>query len=114
MALWQGAGDWAGFGQPLEEWLDEAATGLALASLSAVAVLDCESVIIDGAMPAAIRSRLVEATKEKVAALDRRGLSSFAVAEGTIGDAARVMGGASVPLLSNFAIDRDVLFKDNA
>jgi hypothetical protein len=41
-------------------------------------------------------------------------LSPFTVVEGTIGGDARVMGGASVPLLSNFAIDGDVLFKENA
>ncbi len=41
-------------------------------------------------------------------------LSPFTVVEGTIEADARVMGGASVPILSNFAIDRDVLFKENA
>lgn len=114
MLLWQNNSDWAQFGQTLDDWIDEAATGLAVAALSAVAVLDCEAVIIDGAIPAAVRGRLVGATKEKIDSLDRQGLSPFTVVEGTIGGDARVMGGASVPLLSNFAIDRDVLFKENA
>jgi predicted NBD/HSP70 family sugar kinase/biotin operon repressor len=114
MLLWQNSSDWEAFGQTLDEWIDEAATGLAIAALSAVAVLDCEAVIIDGATPAAVRSRLVGATREKIESLDRQGLSPFTVVEGTIGGDARVMGGASVPLLSNFAIDRDVLFKENA
>jgi predicted NBD/HSP70 family sugar kinase len=114
MLLWQGSNDWAEFGQPLDDWIDEAAAGLANAALSAVAVLDCEAVIIDGAVPSAVRSRLVAATREKIGSLDRQGLSPFVVAEGTIGSDARVMGGASVPLLSNFAVDRDVLFKENA
>jgi predicted NBD/HSP70 family sugar kinase len=114
MLLWQNGSDWGEFGRPLDDWIDEAATGLAVAALSAVAVLDCEAVIIDGALPAAVRSRLVGATREKIESLDRQGLSPFTVVEGTIGGDARVMGGASVPLLSNFAIDRDVLFKENA
>ncbi|HUL07204.1 MAG TPA: ROK family transcriptional regulator [Candidatus Acidoferrum sp.] len=114
MLLWQSPGDWAVFGEPLDEWIDEAASGLAIAALSAVAVLDCEAVIIDAAVPGIVRSRLVAATREKVESLDRQGLSPFTVVEGTIGSDARVMGGASVPLLSNFAIDRDVLFKENA
>jgi len=114
MLLWESPNDWAAFGQPLDDWIDEAATGLAISALSAVAVLDCEAVIIDGAVPAAVRTRLVAATREKVDSLDRQGLSPFTVVEGTIGSDARVMGGASVPLLSNFAIDRDVLFKENA
>jgi predicted NBD/HSP70 family sugar kinase len=114
MLLWESPNDWAAFGQPLDDWIDEAATGLAISALSAVAVLDCEAVIIDGAVPAAVRSRLVATTREKVGSLDRQGLSPFTIVEGTIGSDARVMGGASVPLLSNFAIDRDVLFKENA
>jgi predicted NBD/HSP70 family sugar kinase len=114
MLLWESPNDWAAFGQPLDDWIDEAATGLAISALSAVAVLDCEAVIIDGAVPAPVRSRLVATTREKVGSLDRQGLSPFTIVEGTIGSDARVMGGASVPLLSNFAIDRDVLFKENA
>lgn len=114
MLLWQNGSDWEEFGSTLDDWIGEAATGLAVAALSAVAVLDCEAVIIDGAIPAAVRSRLVEATRRELESLDRQGLSPFTVVEGTIGGNARVMGGASVPLLSNFAIDRDVLFKENA
>ncbi|HZF34559.1 MAG TPA: ROK family transcriptional regulator [Candidatus Angelobacter sp.] len=112
MLLWQNGSDWEDFGKTLDDWIDEAASGLAVAALSAVAVLDCEAVIIDGAIPAAVRSRLVKATREKIDSLDRQGLSPFTVVEGTIGGDARVLGGASVPLLSNFAIDRDVLFKE--
>ena len=41
-------------------------------------------------------------------------LPPFTVVEGTIEGDGRVMGGASVPILSDFAIDRDVLFKENA
>jgi predicted NBD/HSP70 family sugar kinase len=114
MLLWQNPNDWADIGQSLDEWIEEAATGLAVAALSAVAVIDCEAVIIDGAFPAAVRSRLVDATRDKLDTLDRQGLSPFVIVEGTIGGDARVMGGASVPLISNFAIDRDVLFKENA
>ena len=111
--LWKRPDDWAAIGQPLEDWIELAATGLAIAALSAVAVIDCEAVIIDGAFPAAVRSRLVERTRTKLDTLDRQGLSPFTVVEGAIGSDARVMGGASIPLLANFAIDRDVLFKEN-
>jgi predicted NBD/HSP70 family sugar kinase len=114
MLLWQGGSGWANFGEPLDEWIDDAAAALAIAALSSVAVIDCEAVIVDGAMPGAVRQRLVAAIRGKLAELDRQGVSPFAIVEGTIGGDARVMGGASVPLLSNFAIDRDVLFKENA
>jgi predicted NBD/HSP70 family sugar kinase len=114
MLLWQNGSGWANFGAPLDEWIDEAAAALATAALSTVAVLDSEAVIIDGATPGAVRQRLVAAVRVKLAELDRQGVSPFAIIEGTIGGDARVMGAASVPLLSNFAIDRDVLFKEDA
>jgi predicted NBD/HSP70 family sugar kinase len=114
MLLWQNGSGWANFGEPLDEWIDEAAEAIATAAISTVAVIDCEAVIIDGAMPPAVRQRLVAATQAKLGALDRQGLTPFTIVEGTIGGDARVMGGASVPLLSNFAIDRDVLFKETA
>ena len=64
--------------------------------------------------PAPSGSGLSTAVRTKLGELDRQGVSPFAVVEGTIGGDARVMGAASVPLLSNFAIDRDVLFKEDA
>ena len=45
-------------------------------------------------------------------AFDRQGLSPFTVTEGTIGAGARAIGGACLPLLANFARDRDALFKE--
>ena len=112
MVLWQAPDGWAELGQPLDEWIEAAATGLAIAALSAAAVIDCEAVIIDGAFPASVRCRLVNTMRDRLAGLDRQGLSPLTVVEGTIGGDARVMGGASVPLIANFAIDRDVLFKE--
>ena len=38
----------------------------------------------------------------------------LAIDEGTIGSGARAIGGACLPLLANFARDREVLFKESA
>mgnify|MGYP002135423031 CR=1 FL=1 len=35
-----------------------------------------------------------------------------AIVEGTIGSDARAIGGASLPLLANFAVDRDVFLRN--
>jgi hypothetical protein len=43
-----------------------------------------------------------------------RGLSPVGIIAGMIGSDARALGAASLPLLANFAIDRNVLFKDAA
>ena len=45
--------------------------------------------------------------------VNRQGLSRFSFVEGSIGGAARAMGGACLPLLANFTQDREVLFKEN-
>ncbi len=98
----------------VSEWIDEAAMALALATTSARAVIDFEAVIIDGALPPPIRSRLVTTIQEKNQEIEQDGLSPIDFVEGTIGAYARAIGGASLPLLANFAQDREVLFKDIA
>ena len=79
-----------------------------------VSIIDFEAVVVDGAFPAAVRSRVVARIRERLRDFDRQGLSPFAVAEGSIGSGARAIGGACLPLLANFARDRDVLFKEAA
>ena len=49
-----------------------------------------------------LERKLIDRTRETIGRLDRQGLSSFALIEGTVGDAARAMGGAAIPLLANF------------
>jgi predicted NBD/HSP70 family sugar kinase len=112
--LWRSPDDWGEIGAGLEEWIEEAAEGLAFAIVAATAVIDFAAAVIDGALPASIRSRIVERTRARAAALDRRGLSPVTIVEGTIGSGARAIGGACLPLLANFARDREVLFKENA
>ena len=75
-------------------------------------MLEPEAVIIDGAMPAAVRRRLVASVRSAMSKVATLGITLFAVEEGTIGADARAMGAASLALLANFIIDRDVLFKD--
>jgi len=58
-----------------------------------------------------VRARLVQETSKQVALLDQQGLSPFAIVEGTIGSDARAIGGASLPLLASYAVDRDVLLR---
>ena len=76
--------------------------------------VDCPAIIIDGAMPPAIRRRLVEATRAEAQLLNMDGITPFAIEEGTIGVDARALGAASLPLFANFMADRDVLFKESA
>lgn len=110
--IWLSPDDWSSFHEPLEAWISEAAEALAQAIAAALSVIDFEAVIIDGAFPLDVRRRLVERVRERLADIDRQGLTEAVVLEGSVGRDARAIGGAALPLLAAFARDHDVLFKD--
>ena len=55
---------------------------------------------------------LFRSTNRHFAKLDRRGTAPLSIIAGSLGADARAMGGAALSLMANFAIDRDVLFKE--
>jgi predicted NBD/HSP70 family sugar kinase len=113
--LWQSPDEWGEeLGAAVDEWIEEVAQSLAFSIVAAIAVIDVETVIIDGAFPAAVRERIIGATDSALGRVNRQGLSPFRLIAGSIGNAARAMGGASLPLLANFTQDREVLFKEQA
>ena len=103
---------WAEVGPALDDWIEETARSLAYACLVAASIVEFEAMIIDGAMPADVRLRIVEETKAHLAKLDQRGIPNFSILEGQMGTDARALGAASLPLFANFIIDRDILFKE--
>ena len=113
-SIWLSPDAWASFGAPLQAWLDEAARALAYAIVSATSVVDVGAIVIDGATPASVRQTLCLLTATELEKLDRRGLSDVRILPGVIGPDARAIGGAALPLIKNFARDRDVLFKEAA
>jgi predicted NBD/HSP70 family sugar kinase len=110
--LWTSPADWNAAGQAIDRWLAVAARDIAVACAGVVAVLDCAAVIIDGAMPSDLRSRVVSAVQAALKDVDTQGLQAFPVIEGTIGSDARAMGAASLPLFDNFIINPNLLFKE--
>ena len=112
--LWNQPDAWEEAGTELDEWIAEAAAAIGHAITTATSVFDFEAAVIDGAFPPEIRERLVAGTTAAIERHDRQGLSPVVVLPGTIGSAAREIGGASLPLFANFAMDREVLFKENA
>lgn len=109
--LWRNPADWGDLGQPLQEWIEEAAADLAQTIVAANAVADFEAAIIDGAMPASVRAAMVAATARHIGELDLQGLFPVTVYSGTVGPDARALGGAALPFLANYARDREVLFR---
>lgn len=111
-SIWRTPNAWDDFSIHLDGWIEETAEALAYACLAAISVVDFEAVIIDGAMPIAVRARLVTRIAEIYESLDRRGLVDPTIKAGSIGADARALGGAALPLIANFARDREVLFKE--
>ncbi len=109
--LWRSPRDWGDLGPTLDDWIEDVTSNLARTILAAHALIDSEAAIIDGAIPAAVRSRIVARTIEHMAKLDHQGLFPISVREGTIGPEARALGGAALPFLANFGRDREVLFR---
>jgi predicted NBD/HSP70 family sugar kinase len=110
--LWRSPDDWDGVASStIDEWIEAVANNLALAIVAAISVIDFAAVVIDGAFPTSVRARIVARTVEKTALLDHQGLSPVAIEEGSVGSGARAIGGACLPLLAKFGLDREVLFK---
>jgi predicted NBD/HSP70 family sugar kinase len=108
--LWTSQGDWSGAQFEVDAWIEMAALPLAYAAANLAATLECNAIVIDGAMPDDIRERLVVRTQEMLSHVTRDGITPFSVEAGTRGAEARALGAASLPLVANFMIDRDVLF----
>ncbi len=100
--VWKDPTDWTIPPDALRAWLDSASQGLAAAILSAAALLEIEAVLIDGWMPASLRTQLTEATATAFAGLDQSGITAPAIREGTVGAQARVLGAATIPLAQRF------------
>ena len=111
-SIWRAPDAWDDFGPLLDAWIEEAAFALAYSAVAAISVLDVPAIVIDGAMPVAVRRQLCVRVAAQIEAFDRRGLCDVAVIAGAIGPDARAIGGAALPLIKNFARDREVLFKD--
>lgn len=104
--------DWTAIESQLKPWIEIASEALAAAIISAMSVIDFSRVCIDGAVPPAIRDRIVARTQAHVARQNSSGLSPFDIVAGTIGADARVLGAAMLPVLANYTCDPEVLLKD--
>jgi predicted NBD/HSP70 family sugar kinase len=111
-SIWRTPEAWDDYGASLEQWIDEASHALAYAAISAISVIDVAAIVIDGAMPTQVRQKLCLRVAAQIETLDRRGLSDVKILPGAVGADARAIGGAALPLIKNFARDREVLFKD--
>jgi len=108
--IWDDNSDWSELGEILTLWIDKLSTDLACAIVTAISVIDFPAIVLDGDMPSSVRQQIIQAVEQKLKKIDQQGLSPVYLSEGTLGKDARVLGGASLPVLANFTRNRDVAF----
>jgi predicted NBD/HSP70 family sugar kinase len=92
-------------------WLAEAGASIAFAVDTAACLLDLEAVVLDGSFSAELRDAMQAAVKQALDRYDWRGVVRPAVLAGSLGSDARALGGAWLPLVANFAPDRELFLK---
>lgn len=103
--LWKRPPNWQPFSSIVDPWIEATALELAKASLATCSVIDFEAILIDGALPTAVKQRLVERTRHYFAVQDLRGLIAPQIIEGQVGENARAIGAACGPVFSQFFLD---------
>lgn len=110
--LWYSAAGWTDCGEPLERWISGCAEALAQGIIAAASIIDFPAAIIDGGFPEWVRGRIVAATRTAVGRYDLQGIILPEIIEGKVGDQARAIGAASLPLFARYLTDQNVLFKE--
>lgn len=110
--MWQQPDNWQVPDHILQDWLNEAAEGLASAILSATTLLELEAVLIDGWMPPSIRAEVTARTAAALQRLDLSGINPPVVREGSVGAQARSLGAAAIPLSQRYLLDQNAALRD--
>lgn len=107
---WKTDRDWEMLGATLDNWLNRAAQGISQAIAASASVIDFETCIIDGSMPAQVRYELLHKVREKYyQTIDLEGISNIDILAGNVGPKARSIGAGCLPLLDRFSVDlRDI------
>jgi hypothetical protein len=103
--------DWSEFMEEAEAWMNVAARGLAFAIVAAASVIDFQAALIDGSVPALIRTKLVERVAVEIEKIDLQGIQAPRLEAGAIGSIARALGAASLPLFDRYLIDQYALMR---
>ncbi len=106
--LWRRPQDWSGIDEQLVPWINQVGRELAKAGLLACAVVDFESIFIDGAFPSDVRHRIVQVARHHLSNLDMRGIVPPTIEEGSIGENARALGAAGGPIFNGYFLDTNV------
>lgn len=105
--------DWSPYEPELTIWLNRAARSVGHAIVSALAVLEFETVVIDGAFPPHIRQRLVNAIEQQMERMDLQYVTRPVLKPGHFGARARAIGAAAYQISTEYMIDQNTLLRDS-
>lgn len=94
---------------PIAEWIEDSADALVAPILSAVRLLDIETVVLDGDLPSTLVEDLIRATADQLSRASPESRQAPNLRLGSIGTEAAAIGAAILPLHLNFSPNRDVL-----
>jgi predicted NBD/HSP70 family sugar kinase len=103
----------AGYAEHTQAWLGQASRALAMTVASAAALLDLDAVVMDGSLGAPLMAALKDATREALQHYRFDGMHQPELLSGRVGAHARAMGGALLPLHSQFFPDKDIFLKQD-
>ena len=86
----------------IDDWISQAAKGIAFAANCAFSLLDIDSVIIEGAIPSDIKHKLIKCTNRLLSKADFRGVIPGQLCQGVVGSKAQSIGSANLPLIANY------------
>jgi predicted NBD/HSP70 family sugar kinase len=95
-------------------WIAEASQALAMTVASSAALLDLDAVVIDGSLGAPLMTALMAATQDSLASYRFDGMYQPPLLPGQVGAHARALGGALLPMHSQFFPDKDIFLKQDA
>ena len=94
-------------------WLAQASRALAMAAINATALVDLDAVVIDGSLGRSLIEALINATRDQLQHYNLEGLHPPAVMTGLAGAYARALGGALLPLHTQFFPLKDIFLKQD-
>lgn len=94
-------------------WIEQASQALAMTVASSAALLDLDAVVMDGSLGSTLMTALMDATQDALAQYRFDGMHQPQLLAGLVGPHARALGGALLPLHSQFFPDKDIFLKQD-
>ncbi len=94
-------------------WLEQASQALAMTVVSASALVDLDAAVIDGSLSPALVAELIRRTRTQLGHYNLEGLDPPTIVAGRVGAHARALGGALLPLHTQFFPVKDIFLKQD-